>query len=919
MSSFELPARWEEVDEILSEALERPADERLSFVRERTADDLELRRTVEDLLRAESEATSFLERPIDLSSETWLEASDAFFKRQWNTGADDRDHVGRTIGAWRVERELGRGGMARVFLAERTSGGFEQRGALKLLRSDIDADIVERFRAERQILSNLSHPNIARLLDGGSTDDGHPYLVMEAVDGSPITDWCDRRRLTLRDRVVLFRSVLSAVQYAHASLVVHRDLKPSNIMVTPDGRVKLLDFGIAQLLDPEVAGNQRSSGRLLLTPDVASPEQIAGRPITTASDTYQLGLLLYRLLTGGKPYEVDDRSRASLRETIVEHEPGLPSRTAAEADELATEARRTTATRLARELRGDLDAVLLRCLRKDPAARYAGVGELDADLEAYLTSLPVAAAGGRRLYRARKYFGRNRWAAPAIAAAMGIGVAYVAVQQSHEQALEAQRNTAQAEAVRAEAVKDFMVDLFRSADPWGSPDPETGRNITVRAALVSGADRARKELAGQPRIKIELLSAIAGVYDNLGLRREALPLVEDALITAREMTPPDRVLTTSVLLQYGRLFNSLGRGDSARVVLTSALETASELPPPHDTARATTLGALGASTYAMGDYETAESYYRRADSLLLAQSASTPSQRAVVQHGLSNVYSTMNRLPEALAAAELRVDLLTRAVGAGAPPTAAALVRVADVLDLSGKDEASIPIYRDAAAILERALGEEHASTLATLNNLAITLGEVGRTSESIEVLRRVVQIHTRASGVWDSNTADAIQNLASVLRVVGEVEEAEELLERAHRIYVTVLPEGHARTAFPLLTRSSIELDRGAYSRAQSTSRQALDILQAGLPPEHPATAMARCRLGRALLGQGRYAAAETYLREGTRVAAEATRLPDEYRAECLEALAEVLEATGRPSEAQPYRTAAQDLDSSEDSEVAG
>ena len=919
MARFELPARWEEVDGILSEALERPAAERFSFVRERTRDDPELRRTIEELLRAEAEATSFLEHPIDLSSGTWLEASDEFFRRQREREADARDHIGRRFGAWRVEREIGRGGMARVFLAERASGGFDQRAALKLLRADLDADIVERFRAERQILSNLSHPNIARLLDGGATDEGLPYLVMEYVEGEPITGWCDRRRLTLRERVELFRSVLSAVQYAHASLVVHRDLKPSNIMVTPDGRVKLLDFGIARLLDPEADGEQQGTGRLLLTPHCASPEQITGKPITTASDTYQLGLLLYRLLAGGRPYEIDDGSRSSLREMIVEHEPRPPSRTAAEADDVATDARRTSAPRLARDLRGDLDAVLLRCLRKDPADRYADVGELDAELEAYLNSLPVSAAGGGRLYRARKYFGRNRWAAPAIAAAVMIGVAYVGVQRSHEQALEAQRNTARAEAVRAEAVKDFMVDLFRSADPWGSPDPERGRNITVRDALATGADRAREELAGQPKIKIGLLSAIAGVYSNLGLREDALPLVEEALATAREIRPEDRVLTTAVLLQYGRLFNGLGRGDTARIVLTAALEAANGLESPHDTARATILGALGASAYVMSDYETAESYYRRADSLLLDLDASTASQRATVQHGLSNVYSTMDRLPEALAAAELRVDLLTRSTGAGSPPTAAALVRVADVLDLSGEDEASIPIYRDAAGILERALGEEHASTLATLNNLALTLDDVGRTSEAIEVLRRVVNIHTETTGVWDAGTADAMQNLASVLRAAGEEQEAEDLLERAHRIYVTVLREGHPRTAFPLLTRSSIELRRGAYSRAESTSRQALDILESGLPAEHPATAMARCRLGRALFGQGRHTAAERYLREGARVAAEATRLPPEYRAECLGTLADVLEATGRTSEAQPYRTAVDELDSGERSEAAG
>ncbi|MFW6083633.1 MAG: tetratricopeptide repeat protein [Gemmatimonadota bacterium] len=909
MAGFDLPARWDEVDAILSEALERPVDERLSYVRGRTADDPELGNSVEELLRAEAEATSFLERPIDLSSETWLEASDEFFARRQSDETDGRDHVGRTIGAWRIERELGRGGMARVFLAERTSGGFDQRAALKLLRSDLDDDIVRRFRDERQILSNLSHPNIARLLDGGSTDDGQPYLVMEAVDGLPITEWCDRRRLPIGKRLELFRRVLSAVQYAHANLVVHRDLKASNIMVTPDGRVKLLDFGIARILNPDDAGNDTRSSRLLLTPDCASPEQVTGDSITTASDTYQLGLLLYRLLTGDRPYEVASKSRSHLRDAIVGADPKAPSRAAAEADPVVAETRRTSARRLARELRGDLDAIILRCLRKDPADRYADVGELDTDLENYLASLPVEASGGGRLYRARKYFGRHPWALPALTAVAIAGVAYASVQHSHERGLEVERNVARAEAARAEAVKDFLVDLFRSADPWSSPDPETGRNITVRAALATGAERARAELAEQPRIKSELLAAIADVYASLSLRDEALPLLEEALQTARSADPEDPVITTAVLLQLGRVLNDHGRGDTARIVLNSALEAAEGLEPPHDTARATALGLLGSNARALNDFEAAESYYLRADSLILEHDGATPEQRAGVQHGLTNVYSTMNRLPEARAAAELQIELLTRALGPDAPPTAAALVRLADVLDMSGEDEASIPIYRKAVDILERALGEDHNSTLSTLNNLAVTLNHVGRTSESISVLRRVLEMRTRGAGIWDSNTADAMQNLSAVLKHAGELEEAEELLARAHRIYVAVLPEGDARPAFPLLTRSSIELQREAYSDAEATSRKALGILQTGLPAEHPATAMARCRLGRALLGRGRHAAAEPYLREGTRVAADATRLPPEYRAECLEGLALLLEATGRRSEAQPYRTALAEL----------
>jgi serine/threonine protein kinase len=321
---------------------------------------------VEELLRAGEAASSFLETPLNLNSRTWLEASDRLFGTTKKEGPDSR--VGELIGAWRIVRELGRGGMARVYLAERAEGGFEQRAALKLLRSDLDADIVERFLAERQILSDLSHPNISRLLGGGTTGGGEPYLVMELVDGVPITEWCDRERLGVRDRITLFCEVLAAVRHAHVHLIVHRDIKPSNILVTAEGRVKLLDFGIASLLEVDSdadAGTEfpQPASRLLLTPEYASPEQVLGDRITTSSDAYQLGILLYRLLTGNHPYTVSTASRAELVRSVLDSQPPLPSEAAAASSEESAGRLGRAPRRLCAELRGDLDAIVSKAIR----------------------------------------------------------------------------------------------------------------------------------------------------------------------------------------------------------------------------------------------------------------------------------------------------------------------------------------------------------------------------------------------------------------------------------------------------------------------------------------------------------------------------------------------------------------------------
>lgn len=909
--------RWHEIDAVLSAALELPPRERAPFVRDRTTGDDELARAVLELLRAGDEATSFLERPVDLDSGTWLEASEEFFERRGSNAVEERSHIGRTLGVWRIERELGRGGMARVFLAERSSGGFDQRGALKLLRSDLDGHVVERFCAERQILSNLSHPNIARLLDGGSTEDGQPYLVMEAVEGQPITEWCDRRRLNVAERLELFRDVLGAVQYAHANLVVHRDLKPSNIFVSDEGRVKLLDFGIAQLLgvddhddhEDDDGHSSEEAARLLLTPEYASPEQVTGRPITTVSDVYQLGVLLYRLLSGARPYTLAGKSREALFDAVLHADVVRPSRAAADVGAEVAEARRTRPARLARTLGGDLDAIVMKATRKDPADRHASVAELDADLADHLASRPVAATHGSRWYRVRKFFGRNRWAFPALAATCLAAAVYVGVQNTHENQLERERNLARTEATRTEVVKDFLVEVFRSADPWSSPDPARGRNITVREALATGAERTRRELAGQPEIQVDLLATIAGVYENLGLYDQALPLIEEGLEIKRRSDPSDRVALTSLQLQHGRTLSRVAQLDSARAVLTEASATAAELDAPHDTAVATVLGALAVNAIHRGRHDEAATLYLRADSVLRELPAADPIRRARVLRGLAVVYPQLNRLADARATAEDVVRLNTEAFGADDPRTAAALVRLADILDLSDQDEEAIVVYRKAIATLERALGEEHVTTLSALNNLAVTLYEVGRIDEEEDILRRVLAIRTQQAGVWSRDVAETMQNLAASLNRQGKDAEAEKLLTRAHRIFVAVLPDGHHLTAFPLLTRSSMELDRRDFAAAEATTREARGILTEALTPGHFATAMAECRLGRALAGQGRHTEAEPLLRESTRVVAEALQLPAAHRVECLEGLAGLLEATGRTAEAQPYRTATEEL----------
>ncbi|MGH7574939.1 MAG: serine/threonine-protein kinase, partial [Longimicrobiales bacterium] len=373
------PHRWQRLEAVFFGALETPAEERRAYLDRVCADDAELRAEVEAVLAAHAVAGG--PDPVWLAAVTMGAASES---------ADAL--IGTRIGAHRLDERIGHGGMGVVYRAHRVDEQYQREVAIKLVRSGLDADeMTRRFRVERQILANLQHPNIATLLEGGITEDGQPYLVMPYVRGVPITTYAETHALTVRDRLRLFRTVCNAVQYAHANLVVHRDLKPSNILVTDDGDVRLLDFGIAKLLAPETAGVTAvlTTDAFLLTPEHAAPEQLQRRPVTTATDVYALGVLLYELLTGVRPFR--SASQVDLYRAICEHDPTRPSA-------------------ISPQLPGDLDPIVLMALRKDPTRRYASAGQLAEDVTRFLEGRPVLARPDSIRYRARRFIGRNRTA-----------------------------------------------------------------------------------------------------------------------------------------------------------------------------------------------------------------------------------------------------------------------------------------------------------------------------------------------------------------------------------------------------------------------------------------------------------------------------------------------------------------------------
>jgi serine/threonine-protein kinase len=512
---------WQRADELLDEALDLPAGQRSPFLDRACGDDPQLRGLVERLISAaeiddpEFKSGGALQGPLGDRIRTEL--------------AEEESLAGAMVGRYRIVREVGRGGMAVVYLAERADGQFRQEVALKLLSAGLVASHVSRrFDRERQILAHARHPGVARLLDGGAGPGGRPYLVMEYVDGRPIDRYCDEERLTPEARLKLLLQVARVVEDAHRNLVVHRDIKPSNILVTAEGHAKLLDFGIAKLLDPEAtSGDAAVSGSAirLMTPAYASPEQVRGHPVTTASDIYQLGLLLYILLTGRFPYDLGDGDPAERMRAIVQREPVRPSMAASSSEgwappgqdprtpEEIASARGTVPARLRRALSGDLDAILCRALAKEPEKRYGSVAQLIEDVERHLEGRIVTARQDNWAYRTGKLIRRHSavfaTAAIAVLLVLALGLVYTS-------GLARERDRARQEAAREARVSGFLRTLF-DVPPGAGP-------LTPRQILDRAVARVDLELAGEPEVQSDLLALLSGMYEDLGLHAEAQAL-----------------------------------------------------------------------------------------------------------------------------------------------------------------------------------------------------------------------------------------------------------------------------------------------------------------------------------------------------------------------------------------------------------
>ena len=596
-------SRWPGATRLLTTALELPASERGDFL-DQHVDDPVLRKTLDAILgeeEAEDGSRSFLlpagarERPIFRDLERTLDA---------------HDDVPQQVGPYRLLEQIGRGGMARVFLATRTEGGFEQRVAVKLIRAqDRSGHLRQRFEQERQILAQLEHPGIARLFDGGETA-GQPWFAMELVDGRPIEHHCQETRADLETRLRLFLETARAVAFAHRNLVVHRDIKSSNVLVDDEGMVKLLDFGIARFVESD--GRLTATDQRLLTPEFASPEQVQGLPITTASDVYQLGHLLYRLLCTQSPYTGSTTTPALLQRAILTDTPVLPSQAVVSPKRAGTRSGHDVqasvgedwSSQLAKALRGDLDAIVMKALRKEPERRYATVQELIDDVQAHLDGRPVSARPDSLSYRFAKLVSRNRLASVVTAVAV---IVFVAMALAFTLRLAQERDRARDSARRALAVTAFLEELFSDANPNNSGNGE----MTARELVSRAPNRIESQLAGEPEIQAQLYALTGRLFDDLGDEQSAELWMSQALSMAEGLGPTASPARLDSLVSLARLRVDQRREDEALEALDEAELAIDSADPASAALLARLIGTRARALASLGRYpESIEEYER---------------------------------------------------------------------------------------------------------------------------------------------------------------------------------------------------------------------------------------------------------------------------------------------------------------------
>ncbi len=879
---------WAEAAEVFAEAADLSPEERAEFLERRCAGNAQLRERVEALLAADDSDTSMLDRPDPTS---------------WAEMIEDVAAEGDPVGPYVLLREIGRGGMGRVYLAERADGQFEQQVAIKLVKRGMDTDaILERFLRERQILARLQHPNIAQLTDGGVTDDGRPYFVMEYVEGQRITDHCDDHRLSIDARLALFEDVCRAVEHAHRNLVIHRDIKPSNILVNTSGHPKLLDFGVGKIMSGEGGTDvapQTVAGGLVATPEYAAPEQLQGGAATTSTDVFGLGAVLFELLVGCRAFSADSSLVGRLRGgSASTPTPSLDSafrRDTATADEdtarLRSESahrRSTTEARLLREFKGDLNVIVRKALRPEPEMRYASVEALREDVRRYRAHLPIKARQGDRRYRLARFARRHRMGmatATAFLALLFGGVAAVSMQnvriQSQADEIAAERDRAQREASAARQVGSFLVDMFSLSEEAA----ERGDSVTARQLLDATRTRVDEELVGDPDAQARVLVSLSEAYENLYSLEQARATAERAVEIRRNLGSDPLLLAESLVL-WGTTLHRVRRYEEADQAIEEAIAIYERSGEGLSAAHIGAVVNHAFVSHAQGDPRTAR---ERVSSIAL-QFDSTQNYSDEQLVAWIGVLRTAGRWEEVAAIQHRRLPGVRDEFG---PTSRATLDALSALVETSLRLQDSMAVDTLSRELLEgySELEPGGLSYARALRQVAAGYERVGRFREAGEAYREAIRIFGQSFGPESPETLVVRENYAGMLFIAGRAAEAAQEYEdvlpliSAQRPPPITLPVSQTRYAHSLHQAGRLDEAEGAF-------RLGLELMLERFPSDYLLTATAREYFARYLLDVDMPVEAASHLLEAipvyTNQFGEAGRRTELLRLDLTRALAE-------------------------------
>jgi serine/threonine-protein kinase len=832
------------IRDVFIEALDLAGARREAFLERACAGDASLRAEVEALLAADGAAGRFLDPDVHTAS-----------------GAGE-ERVGTRLGPYLLERVIGMGGMGAVYMAERADEEFHKQVAIKILKRGMDTeDILRRFRIERELLAQLEHPGIARLLDSGTTGDGLPYLVMEHIDGVPIDRHCAEKGLDIDGRLKLFREVCDIVRYAHRNLIVHRDLKPGNILVDRSGRVRLLDFGIAKVLDPSAVQASVAVTRpdwRVFTPEYASPEQIRGGLIATSSDIYSLGVLLYELLAGRRPYEFATRTPSEVEHLVCNTEPRRPSdavtETRIESDVHGPELADSAGLR--RRLTGDLDGIVMKALHKEPDRRYATVDALAEDIRRHQSGLPVTARGDTWTYRAAKYVRRHRLAVGAAAAFVVLLFAFAILMSVQAARIASERDRAEREARTANRTSDLMQRILLSADPYRARSD----SITVRELLDDATAMIRDELADEPRTQVRLLSVIARVRISHGRTDMADSLLAIAADIAARHLDGDDLETAQLRFSQASLAGRRGQAAEARAGYVDALAVFENHSGATWRERWQAQYQIGLIDVRQGEYVRAREYLDRALALARAHSSEGDPEIGEVLMESAFLEYSVGRFDSALVHVDESIARIASAYGPDHLKLTRALEVKGAILDDGFHDYAASAVSKlRAMEVRARRLGDEHPEMAIAMVNVGMSGYYTGDLRSAENYLMRAERLAARVFVPDSPARAAAIGFLGIVRYADGRLEAAHDDFSHALEIGRKVFPAGNR-----MLGTLEVYLGQAEYTlgRVVEGERRFIDgtaILNAALGPAHRNTVWAYLSLASLYAAEGQAARADS------------------------------------------------------------